>query len=159
MTSKRRDFVVMDTCALLYLFMGQDEEKASAVQYVMSQHGREFDVLIPTVVLLELCGKVKDGNSSTAQRQARLREALDALNGVGYLPVELDESTVRLGVEYTAEHNLQGIDASILATAVRNGAKSLYTYDRGLLKVDSSVTGVTVLEPPLDPAPTLSYPS
>ena len=51
-------------------------------------------------------------------------------------------------IRLIAEYRLTGIDASLLATASLFDIRKVYTIDHGLLKVASSVPGVSVEPPP-----------
>lgn len=64
-----------------------------------------------------------------------------------YRVVETDASLARMAAELTFEHELKGGDALVLASAIRAGSHTLFTWDKGLLKIATTIDGLQVRTP------------
>lgn len=72
---------------------------------------------------------------------------------------EITHSLAEEAADLAINHQLRGVDACILAVAVRYECPVLYTWDRDLLKLGDRVAGVKVQQPVrvLPPQPELKF--
>lgn len=150
MTTTDLPLVVVDTCCFVSYLTDDKPERTSQVEYLLGEHGKSIEIVVPSVVELELFGKYPQVKSSGNQkhRVRLLQHAQRWFVGQSYLVAELDRKTVDRGIDLMREFSIHGIDASILATALLYGATHVYTYDAKMLAVAGRIEGLSIGVPP-----------
>lgn len=151
--------VVLDTCLYISFLANQDEEIAQRVQSLIEQNGSEHNIVLPAIVQAECVGVArlampKKKNTPT-QRGKAAQIAIDFFSRSELLFAELDQETVDTAAELIAGYDLQGADATILATALNVNASYLYSTDGNLLKLSGKKFDLIISPPP--PATTLTF--
>lgn len=150
MTTTDLPLVVVDTCCFVSYLTDDKPERTAQVEYLLGEHRKSIEIVVPSVVELELFGKYPQVQSSGNQnkRLRLLQHAQRWFVGQAYLLAELDRKTVDRGIELMRDFSIHGIDASILATALLYGATHVYTYDTKMLAVAGQIEGLSVEIPP-----------
>lgn len=121
---------------------------ASNVRALIDGNGNEHLLLMPTPVYAELLGIFRGKGKTCTKRKRLVDSAVDFLENIDFLFVELDEKIAKDSEEYIKKHDLCGIDASIIAMAVAWEADAIYTSDKQMLKANGGVKDVLIEEPP-----------
>lgn len=161
--SKSLPLIMIDSCAWVAFFSfkkmresdlrsgardTESSEIATNVAALIDGNGKDHTIVMPTAVYLELLGILRGKGRTPALEEKAVTKAVKFLEQIDFLFVDLDEQLVDAAVPLIAEYHLTGIDASLLAAASLFDVRKVYTIDHGLLKVASSVPGVSVEPPP-----------
>lgn len=153
MAKKELPLVVVDSCCFVEFLTAEDPDKADRVGDILEEHGKTFNVVMPSVVYLETLGKSQMGakgatGSNHQLRQKEFERAREWVDSQDYMMAELDPLVSSYALDLMYQHGVHGIDASILAIAEIYDAEVLYTFDQKMLKAGIPVSNVNVQEPP-----------
>lgn len=103
---------------------------------------------ISALTIAEVCGAGRlRGEPVKVKRRENIALARQWIADGKYRVVELDRSLAQRAAELAITHELKGGDAVVLASAIRAGAHTLFTWDKGLLKVADIIDGLRVRTP------------
>lgn len=128
---------------------------ASNVGALINGNGKEHLLLMPTPVYAELLGILRGKGKTSTKRKRLIDKAVDFLETIDFLFVDLDEQLAKESEKYIKAYDLTGIDACIVAAAAYWEARRVYTNDKQLLKLENQVPGVAVMTPPEPAQPQL----
>lgn len=121
---------------------------ASRVSALIDGNGKDYDIVMPTVVYAELMGMIRGKGRTPKSRKHLVDVAVDFLESLDFTFIELDEETVLEAQKHVKDFELAGIDAAILASAAYFECQHVYTSDGRMLKVGNSIPGISVELPP-----------
>ncbi len=156
--ASRRPRVAVDTCVLLnVLINGANDDPGwlPRSRWVLDEHRRTHEVVLPALVLAELGGAphVRGNHIESSERKRRVHAVHNWIRENRFVIIDIDE---RVGIEASLlapRWQLSGSDAAILAAVKLWEIPTLYTWDSGLLKVGDQIPGVSVVEPQIPTAP------
>lgn len=128
---------------------------ASNVGALINGNGNDHFLLMPTPIYAELLGILRGKGKTPAKRKRLIDNAVDFLETIDFLFVDLDERLAKDSEQYMKRYDLTGIDACIVATAAYWEVRHVYTNDKQLLKLKNDVPGVAVTTPPEPAQPQL----
>lgn len=124
------------------------EEIASRVAALIDGNGKDHTIAMPTVIYAELMGMIRGKGRTPKARKYLVDKAVEFLQTVDFMFIELDEQIVLEAQKHIKDYDLTGIDASILASAEYYEYRRVFTSDKKMLNIGSSIPGVNVEEPP-----------
>ncbi|QRP60576.1 type II toxin-antitoxin system VapC family toxin [Corynebacterium minutissimum] len=148
--------VVLDTCALIYLFLDHPhipkaKSYADSVEFVIESDA--YEVFIPTMVGVELLGTpaMRAGASTPPISNAAVNKAKDFLFRRDFTLVEADSFVMETAGELCLERLIRPADAMIVASGIAASCQSVFTYDDKLIKACTGLNPISVTHPPAAP--------
>lgn len=152
MTETPRVFI--DTCLLVNIAIGaatSDERyKLPASRGVMEAiSNNRMRGYMSVITIAELLGnaKIRGKHIPKPERHRRIKAAQAWLQNFPITSVEADSTLAFEAGALAQQHQLKGPDALILASSLRVKAKTLYTWDNGLLKINDNISNIDIVEP------------
>jgi pilT protein domain protein len=101
------------------------------------------------ITIAELLGnaKIRGNHISKQERNRRIKAAQAWLKNFPITAVEADSTLAFEAGTLAQQHQLKGPDALILASSLRVQAKTLYTWDNGLLKINDNINDIDIVKP------------
>jgi predicted nucleic acid-binding protein len=131
----------VDTNVIVYALAQDDHRRAHLAQELLDDLMRKRALHISTQVLQELFVTL----TRKGMQPLSPKEALKSLDALAQFPVfQVDYPAIRSAAELHAKHTLSFWDALIVISAMRSGAKRLYTED---LNHGQKVHGVEIVNP------------
>ena len=146
-------YILDSCCVVAFLIDESKDNKADRVQALLEGHGKDWEIVIPTVVYLETLGKSQMGlNGGYGAKPAARRKALKAarawVDSQSFMFAELDPLVIRNALDIMDAWGLNGVDAAIVATAQVYEVSKVYTFDDAMLRISTDIPGIEVIAPP-----------
>ena len=159
MASKASRSVYLDACVFLAHFLKQDGHEGSSASIQGAEDGNTQGYISPLVVA-EVVGapnlRAPQGTPST-EHEARKRLAVEYFANTRLRRIEITARAEGLATDYANRYHLKGPDALHVACAVMASCDELHTLDTQLLKVGSTLPGLTVRKPYGDPQSAIAF--
>jgi pilT protein domain protein len=101
------------------------------------------------ITIAELLGNanIRGNHIPKQERHRRIKAAQAWLQAFPITSVEADSTLAFEAGTLAQQHQLKGPDALILASSLRVQAKTLYTWDNGLLKINGKINNIDIVKP------------
>lgn len=151
--TNRLPLVAVDSCVVIDLLLPDPQPQARA-RWFFAQHDLAYQVVLPAIVVAEVAGAgpINGNHGGGEERQRRVDTVHAWIGDSKYLVAELTERLARQAAQLATDYSLKGCDATVLATAIAWKCTRLCTRDKGLLKVNGQIPGLSI-KVPEDPPP------
>jgi hypothetical protein len=146
--------VFIDTCLLVNLAIGaatsDEQDKLPASRGVIEAIlNKKMCGYMSVITIAELLGngEIRGNHISRQERHRRIKTAQAWLQNSPIISVEADSTLAFEAGKLAQQHQLKGPDALILASSLRIQAKTLYTWDNGLLKINGNINDIDIVKP------------
>lgn len=139
MVKRALPLVVADSSCFIDFFTNHDDDRAQRVAEILQEHNKTIQIILPIVVYLETLGRGQMGKGGisggdTTARQKAFDNMRDWIESQDYVIASLDDIVVIRAIDFMYDYGLRGMDASILALANVHGIKTVYTFDKDMIK-------------------------